>query len=135
MFPAFGPGDRLQLDQDVAHLERGDIVSHRLSDPGGSEPLLYVHRVVGLPGERLEAAEDGGLLVNGVPLVEDYLPAGTTTPFVEPVDVPTDHYFVLGDNRERSSDSRVLGSLPRSAIVARVTKVVPVTTDEDDACP
>ncbi len=134
MFPAFGRGDRLQIDRHSAELRRGDIVYHRVSDPGRPE-AFYVHRIVGLPGERFDTDADGRILINGTPLPEDYLPAGTNTPyFAEAVDIPVDHYFVLGDNRERSSDSRVLGPLPHSAITARITKVIPVKPSEDEDC-
>lgn len=132
MFPTFRPGDRLHVT-DAGDIKRGDIVSHRMTGAGQSESLLYVHRVIGLPGERLEATPDGRILLSGTALVEDYLPPGTTTPFGEPVDIPADHYFVMGDNRARSSDSRVVGPLPRSDIAARITKVVPTDTDEEGA--
>jgi signal peptidase I len=132
MFPAFKPGDRLQLDSKMGTPQRGDIVSYRANFPGAAAEM--VHRVVGLPGERLEPAPDGGLLVNGAPLVEDYLPAGVTTFTPEPVEIPADHWFMLGDNRDRSSDSRVTGSIPRTDILAKVTKVDPVKSTEEDGC-
>ena len=133
MFPLFEPGDRLKLDSNVGDLKRGDIVSHQVSAPGLA-PQQMVHRVVGLPGERLEPTGDGGVLVNGTALVEDYLPPGMKTYLREPVDVPADHYFVMGDNRGRSSDSRVSGPIPRSDIVGRVGAVVDVKTGEEDVC-
>jgi signal peptidase I len=134
MFPAFKPGDRLQFDSGAGELRRGDVVSYRVTF-GGEQPQQMVHRVVGLPGERLEPAPDGGLLVNGAPLVEDYLPAGITTYMREPIDVPADHWFVMGDNRDRSSDSRVTGPIPRADILAKLTKVDPVKSDEEDPEP
>lgn len=131
MFPAIKPGDRLRFDRDVGTPQRGDIVSYRADFPGAPEEM--VHRVVGLPGEHLEAAPDGRLLVNGAPLVEAYLPAGVATFMPEPVDIPSDHWFMLGDNRERSSDSRVTGPAARANILARVTDVDAVkVTDEND---
>ncbi len=131
MFPAFKPGDGLQFDSDVGEPQRGDIVSYRANFPGA--PGEMVHRVVGLPGERLEPAADGGVLVNGAPLDEGYLPVGLTTYMRGPVEIPADHWFMLGDNRERSSDSRVTGPIPRASILAKVTKVDPVkSTDEND---
>ncbi len=132
MFPAFKPGDRLQFDNDVGEPQRGDIVSYRANFPGA--PREMVHRVVGLPGERLEPAPDGGVLVNGAPLVEGYLPAGLTTYMREPVEVPADHWFMLGDNRERSSDSRVTGPIPRADILTKLTNVEPVKSDDEDPC-
>lgn len=133
MFPAFKPGDRLQFDRDVGELRRGDIVLYKVTFPG-SEPQQMVHRVIGLPGERLDATPDGGLLVNGTPLVEPYLQPGVTTYLRGPVDVPADHVFVMGDNRDRSSDSRVTGAIPRPDVLSKLTKVEPVKTDDEDLC-
>ena len=133
MFPAFKPGDRLQFDSTAGEPQRGDIVSYRVTF-GDGQPQQMVHRVVGLPGERLEPAPDGGVLVNGAPLVEAYLPAGLTTYMQEPVEVPADHWFLLGDNRERSSDSRVTGPIPRADFLAKLTKVDPVKSDDEDPC-
>ena len=133
MFPALKPGDRLHFDSDVGEPQRGDIVSYKATFAlDGTHEM--VHRIVGLPGERLEAGSDGRLLVNGAPLVEDYLPAGLTTYLSEPVDVPADHWFLLGDNRERSSDSRVTGPTPRAAILAKLTKVDPAKSTDDNHC-
>jgi signal peptidase I len=123
-------------------VERGDIVVFHHPRP----PLL-VKRVVGVPGDRLRI-EDGRVLVNGLPLDEPYaayepappndfrdnFPAKTyTDPQVDPdwwrqmqsltrngeLVVPPGEYFVLGDNRNHSSDSRYWGFVPRQAIVAR----------------
>jgi signal peptidase I len=132
MFPAIKPGDRLRFDSDVGTPQRGDIVSYRANFPGA--PAEMVHRVVGLPGEHLERAPDGRLLVNGAPLVEGYLPAGLTTYMLVPVDVPADHWFMLGDNRDRSSDSRVTGPIPRADIHAKVTDVDPVKSTDENHC-
>ena len=133
MFPLFGFGDDLQLDSNVGELHRGDVVSYRVT-PAGLEPQEMIHRIVGLPGERLEPGPDGGVLINGAPLVEDYLPPDMTTYLRKAVDVPADHFFLMGDNRGRSSDSRVAGSIPRADILSRFVKAVPAETDEDDAC-
>ena len=133
MFPAVKPGDRLQLDSDVGELRRGDIVSYRVTFRDG-QPQEMVHRLVGLPGERLEPSPDGSLMVNGEPLVETYLPPGQTTYMSEPVEVPADHWFLMGDNRDRSSDSRVTGPIPRADILARLTKVDPVKSDDESPC-
>jgi signal peptidase I len=123
-------------------VERGDIVVFHHPSP----PLL-IKRVVGLPGDRVRI-EDGKVFVNGAPLDEPYaafepappsdfrdnFPARFyTDPQVDPdwwremqsltrngeLLVPPDEYFVLGDNRNHSSDSRYWGFVPRQAIVAR----------------
>lgn len=138
-------------------LRRGDIVAFHHPDP----PLL-VKRVVGLPGDRLRI-EDGRVLVNGAPIEEpyaafepappnpfrDHFPATVyTDPQVDPdwwrqmqslvregeLVIPKDEYFVLGDNRNHSKDSRFWGFVPRSAIVARPLVIYfslrrPSTTD------
>lgn len=80
-------------------------------------PQAFVKRVVGLPGDTLEWQE-GVLLLNGEPLDEPYLDArycryARTRP---PRTLGEDEYFVLGDNRDSSNDSRSVGPLRRSAI-------------------
>ncbi len=77
----------------------------------------YVKRVIGLPGDKLEIRR-GVVWVNGAPLAEPYLgvPLNPNENF-GPVTVPPASYFVLGDNRENSYDSRYWGFVPTSAIV------------------
>jgi len=123
-------------------VRRGDIIVFHHPNP----PML-VKRVVGLPGDRLRI-EDGQVYVNGAPLDEPYatfepappndfrdnFPAKIPTdPEVDPdwwrqmqslthdgeLVIPAGEYFVLGDNRNHSLDSRYWGFVPRQAIVAR----------------
>jgi len=114
MLPGLRDGDRLLLHRWLYHLReprRGDIVVIR--DP--TDDTLAVKRVVGLAGEAIDF-QGGRLRINGVPLAEDYLSASTVTlplPGCAFIPIPQDHYFVLGDNRERSADSRHFGPIPR----------------------
>ncbi len=94
--------------------ERGDVVAFRHVRTG---PSVYLKRVIGLPGDRV-AIDRGTVLVNGAPLVEPYVQFGDARSFGA-VTVPPNDYFVLGDNRPRSDDSRAWGFVPASDIVGR----------------
>jgi signal peptidase I len=92
--------------------------------PPGAEDLIK--RVVGLPGDTVEG-KNGKLYRNGKPVDEPYLPRGTFTSDFGPVTVKPGYYWVMGDNREDSADSRVFGQVPRSALVGRaILKVWPL---------
>ena len=102
--------------------QRGDIVfftapsaAARQCQTGGT----FVKRVVGLPGEQL-SSQNGRVLVDGRPLDESaYLGAGVVTSLA-PAKVPRDAYFVMGDNRGDSCDSRAWGAVPRRNVIGRV---------------
>lgn len=99
-------GDRVlgfRLAYQFSDPERGDIVMFDFPD---DESKIYIKRIIGLPGELVEIIE-GKVYINGAeePLEEDYLkelPSGTFGKFW----VPEGHYFMLGDNRNNSWDSR-----------------------------
>jgi signal peptidase I len=89
--------------------------------PPGNEDLIK--RVVGLPGEVLEG-RDGYLWRNGKRVEEPYLRPGTFTSDFKKVRVKPDQFWVMGDNREDSADSRVFGPVHRSALVGRAVLTV-----------
>lgn len=93
--------------------QRGDIVI--FTHPLDSERTL-VKRIIGLPGEQIEI-RDSVVYINGSPLDEPYV-RGTTSSF-SITDVPDGCYFVMGDNRQASSDSRSWGLLPGENIIGR----------------
>ncbi|HTW86199.1 MAG TPA: signal peptidase I [Candidatus Sulfotelmatobacter sp.] len=95
-------------------VRRGDVVAFRHDAPN---PETYIKRVVGLPGERVEVRQ-GVVLVDGVALAEPYVrfPDHRSAPAVV---VPPGAYYVLGDNRADSDDSRNWGVLHAGDIVGK----------------
>src|SRR5512132_2862658 len=89
--------------------------------PPGSEDLIK--RVVGVPGDVLEG-RNGHLWRNGRRVDEPYLRANTFTSDFNKVRVKPGHYWVMGDNREDSADSRVFGQIERSSLVGRAVLTV-----------
>jgi signal peptidase I len=89
--------------------------------PPGREDLIK--RVVGLPGDVLEG-RDGHLWRNGRMVEEPYLRPNTFTSEFKKVRIKPDTYWVMGDNREDSADSRVFGPIHRSALVGRAVLTV-----------
>jgi len=127
MTPTLQVDDRVlvnKLSYDLHGVHRGDIVVFRAPQDGPEKDLIK--RVVGLPGEVVEG-RDGHVVVNGQPLEESYLPDGVETATFAAVTVTADHYWVMGDNRPNSSDSRVFGAIAESRIVGRAfVKVWPI---------
>lgn len=82
-----------------------------------------IKRVIGLPGDTVEII-DHAIHINGTPLDEPYLPDGLVMSDEGPWEVPEDHYFVMGDNRNSSNDSRRFGAIERDRIVGRAFSIV-----------
>jgi signal peptidase I len=123
MMPRLENHERIFINKFVYRFEpiqRGDIVVFQYPlDTSKS----YIKRVVGLPGE-LVSVRDGRVYVDGAPLREPYVPAeyldhqSYPATYVEP-----DHYYVLGDHRESSNDSRVWGTVDRKYIYGKAVFV------------
>lgn len=119
MKPALNAGDRIFISRDVRQLSRGDIIAFYYPKDRSKS---YIKRIVGLPGETL-AIRGGKILINGMVLEETYvLPENNraTTDYA-PIKVPADNYYVMGDNRDYSNDSRSWDTLPRALIYGKYT--------------
>jgi signal peptidase I len=126
MQPQLDDGERLLVNKLVyykiqgvswGHLERGDIVVFWFpKEPDKS----YVKRIIGLPGESVEVRE-GKVIIDGQELKEDYLDSthNSSHPSFPPRRVEEHHYFVMGDNRDNSSDSRYWGLVPEKYIYGK----------------
>lgn len=99
--------------------QRGDIVVFR--HPQEGQHNILIKRVIGLPGDTVEV-QDGQVLINGEALAEDYIAQPPLRAFPRHT-VPADSYFVMGDNRNNSADSRVWGYLPRENLLGRAALV------------
>ncbi|MBV8304094.1 MAG: signal peptidase I [Acidimicrobiia bacterium] len=124
MAPALVPGDRVlvsKLSYRLHDIHRGDIVVFKRPPhlEAGPEVKDLVKRVIGLPGDTVEA-RDGEVIVNGTALTEPYVPKGAVTTSVAPTHIPAHHYWVMGDNRSVSEDSRYFGPISQSLVVGRV---------------
>lgn len=110
-------GDRVLVNKLNKGVHRGDlIVFERPKGEQASAIKDLIKRVIALPGETVEA-RDGKLFVNGKQLDEPYLQPGIVTYMDHPVTVEADHVWVMGDNREKSRDSRFFGAIPQSSII------------------
>ena len=118
MRPGIEDGDRILVDHLsfwLGEVERGDVVVMRYPlDPS----LDYIKRVVGLPGDSI-TIRGGMVSVNGELLDEPYVSEADPHTHLA-TNVEADTYFVLGDNRLRSSDSREFGFVPRELLRGKV---------------
>lgn len=101
--------------------ERGEVIVFRFPR---NESEYYIKRVIGLPGEEV-TVQDMVVLIKDregstATLDESYLPLGTITQGNIHIRLKENEYFVLGDNRNESSDSRSWGTLPKKNIIGRV---------------
>ena len=127
MVPQLEVGDQVfvnKLAYDIGDPARGDLVVFERPDDWEDVPVDdLVKRIVALPGERIEARQ-GRVYVDGEPLDEPYLPDGTSTSSFGPITVPRDHYFMMGDNRSGSNDSRMHAAVDRDLFVGKVFMTV-----------
>jgi signal peptidase I len=106
--------------------ERGDVVVFEWPRDTSQD---FVKRVIGVPGDTVQVAADGTITVDGVRLKEPYVNDPTNPDGAQTWKLGPDQYFVLGDNRGDSSDSREWGIVPRKDIIGRAALVYWPLTD------
>lgn len=124
MLPNFEDNEYLLTDKlsyRLGNPKRADVVVFAAPASPGED---YIKRIIGLPGEHV-SIKNGKIHINGQPLGEPYLPADTYTQTgilldeKKDMDLAGNEYFVLGDNRNNSSDSRRFGPVKRKKLVGR----------------
>jgi signal peptidase I len=129
MVPTLQIGDRIAVNKLSSTIHRGDIVVFNRAP--GDDDLQYpvlVKRVIGLPGETI-SSDGNTMLIDGKPLAQPWLPtlAGDcyqAAANIRPTTIPTGQYFVMGDCRGDSDDSRYWGTVPRANIIGKVSAVI-----------
>lgn len=125
MEPTLYNGDNLIVDKITYRFkdpQRFDIIVFPFRH---KENTYYIKRIIGLPGETVQIDEDGSIYINGELLEEHYgkqiIRADNRGIAREPVVLGQDEYFVMGDNRNNSTDSRteIVGNIKRKDIVGR----------------
>ncbi len=124
MEPNFHDGEFLLTDKITYRFsepKRGDVVVFEAPGTNGEE---FIKRIIGLPNETI-SIQNGKILINGEVIKENYLPESLLTEggaFLrngQSITVPENHYFVMGDNRTASSDSRTWGFVAKNKITGR----------------
>jgi signal peptidase I len=125
MKPTLQVGDRLLVDHRTSlhhHYKRGDIIIFDTPESWGDKDV-YIKRLIGLPGEKIEIAM-GHVVINGEVLNENYLQETPLEEDMPAVQLGPDEYFVMGDNRNNSSDSREHGPIHDADVKGRAIYVV-----------
>ena len=122
MTPNLLVGDRIivsKLSFVFGEPKRGDVIVFKYPEDPSRD---FVKRTIGLSGENL-SVRDNLLYINGQLVEESYLPQGLVFSDFGPEDVPESAYFMMGDNRNNSDDSRVWGPMPEENIVGKAVLI------------
>ncbi len=119
MLPGLEDQERIFVNKFVYHLEpiaRGDVIVFRYPRDTSKS---YIKRVIGVAGDRIHIVE-GLVYVNGEPLSEDYVPQQYVDWRSQPeITIPSGYFFMMGDHRNMSSDSREFGPVAEKYIVGK----------------
>ena len=124
MEPNFQDGEFLLSDKVTYRFsqpKRGDVI---VFEAPGTNNEEFIKRIIGLSGENI-SIENKKIIINGSVLKEDYLPdifsteGGIFLKNGQTVTIPENHFFVMGDNRSASSDSRIWGFVSKDKITGR----------------
>lgn len=128
MEPNFDSGEMV-LVQRLSYsgnklIKRGDVVAARF--PADSKKTRLIKRVIGLPGETVKITYEGDIYINWVKLNEPYNIIVGTPPYdqVQELTLGEDQYFLVGDNRPGSSDSRLWGPVTKTDIQGQISFVL-----------
>lgn len=119
MFPTVSNGDYVITNRFTNNYERGDIVIFR----NPTSKNIEISRIIALPGEEI-SIERNGVYVDNVLLREPYVSSENIPMGLTNITLPAKNYFVMGDNRMKSSDSRSWGPLNQDYIISKFIRVL-----------
>jgi len=126
MEPSFKNKEIVLVDKVLYHLrspQRGDVIIFRTPPMVGYD-ATFIKRIIGLPGDTLTRQGNKVYITTvGGEVFEDPYPTSTWGSAQEPYEVAEGEYFVMGDNRSHSSDSRSWGTVPKDRIVGKVSLI------------
>lgn len=119
MIPTVPQGSFVLAKKLIFSIDRDDIVIAH------ADGITVIKRAIGLPGETVHICEDGSILINGKKIADEFPSAWEeSAPFVgKDVVLADDEYFLIGDNRPNSRDSRYFGPIHRNRIFGKVVHI------------